>query len=92
MPRKSEGALLVVQRILDGVKEMYGKLMESPAMTQELKAQGFTFDISKKLWSSNKVMVIEMNDFGVYIIGLGMQNYCMDWRRKWNSAYPYKAQ
>lgn len=53
----------VAERVLNGAEAIHRQLIDHPAMTEELKRSGFTFDIAVELGGEN-VRLIELNDFG----------------------------
>lgn len=53
----------VAKRVLNGGEAIHRQLMDHPAMTEELKRSGFTFDIAEDL-GGESVRLIELNDFG----------------------------
>ena len=53
----------IAKRILNGAEAIHRQLTDHPAMTDELKRSGFTFDIAEEL-GGEKVHLIELNDFG----------------------------
>ena len=66
----------VAERVLKGVAEIHNQLMEHPAMSESLKASGFTFDVVEDTGSDGAVRLIELNDFGG---ATGCGSCCFQW-------------
>lgn len=59
-----EDQLKVAKPILEGAETLHCQMLEHPAMTEELKSAGYTFDVAEYVDGRDAVRLIELNDFG----------------------------
>ncbi|KAF1981662.1 hypothetical protein K402DRAFT_457865 [Aulographum hederae CBS 113979] len=69
--RREERLRNWAEELWKGVKEVHGRIMDHPNMTDDLKESGFTFDVAevdlapgKDGESSKEVQLVELNPFG----------------------------
>ena len=79
----------VAERVLEGAETLHRQTLEHPAMTEELRSAGYTFDVAEFVDGGEGVRLIELNDFGA-LSGCG--SCLFQWVRDAQVLYGLRAE